>query len=138
MDLTSKKPWKLMLRGSALASLFALLAILVLLVGGKPLIALFLGKAFIGAYAPLVVLVIVPFIGIFSFPLVPMLYALGQSAGPLKAKLLGSAVFFLSIAPLSWRWGVIGAAIAIVLGTVTNVGALVFQLLREYRRVRTT
>jgi O-antigen/teichoic acid export membrane protein len=136
MDLSSKKPWNLMLRGSALASLFALVAILVLLIGGKPLIALFLGKDFVGAYAPLVVLVVVPFIGIFSFPLVPMLYALGQSAGPLKAKILGSAVFFLSIAPLSWKWGVIGAAIAIVLGTITNVGALAFQLQSEYRRVR--
>ena len=136
MDLKSKKPWKLMLRGSALASAVALLAILVLLLGGKTLITLLLGKSFLGAYAPLVVLMVVPFLGIFSFPLVPMLYALGESAGPLKAKLLGSVVFFASIAPLSWQWGVVGAAIAIVLGTVANVAALIIQLLREYRRVR--
>ena len=138
MDLSSKKPWKLMLRGSALAGGVALLAILVLLVGGKSLISLIMGKDFVGAYAPLVVLTIVPFIGIFSFPLVPMLYALGRSDGPLRAKLLGSAVFFLSIAPLCWHWGIIGAAVAIVLGTVTNVAALMIQLQSEYRRVRAT
>ncbi len=137
MDLSSKKPWKLMLRGSVLAGGVALIAIFILLLGGKSLIALLMGKDFVGAYLPLVILVIVPFIGIFSFPLVPMLYALGRSAGPLKAKLLGSAVFFLSIAPLSWKWGVVGAAIAIVLGTVANVAALMVQLLGEYRRVRT-
>jgi len=137
MDLSSKKPWKLMLRGSVLAGGVALIAILILLFGGKSLIALLMGKDFVGAYLPLVILVIVPFIGIFSFPLVPMLYALGKSAGPLKAKLLGSAVFFVSIAPLSWKWGVVGAAIAIVLGTVANVAALMVQLLTEYRRVRT-
>ena len=136
MDLSSKKPWKLMLRGSVLAGGVALIAILILLLGGKSLIALLMGKDFVGAYLPLVILVIVPFIGIFSFPLVPMLYALGRSAGPLKAKLLGSAVFFLSIAPLSWQWGVVGAAIAIVLGTVANVTALMIQLRGEYRRVR--
>jgi O-antigen/teichoic acid export membrane protein len=138
MDLSSKKPWKLMLRGSVLAGGVALLAILILLVGGKTLISLLMGKDFVGAYLPLVVLTVVPFIGIFSFPLVPMLYALGRSDGPLKAKLLGSAVFFLSIAPLSWKWGVVGAAIAIVLGTVANVAALMVQLRGEYRRVRTT
>ncbi len=137
MDLSSKKPWKLMVRGSVLAGGVALLAILVLLVGGKTLISLLMGKDFVGAYLPLVVLTVVPFLGIFSFPLVPMLYALGRSDGPLKAKLLGSAVFFVSIAPLSWKWGVIGAAIAIVLGTVTNVAILMVQLLGEYRRVRT-
>ena len=137
MDLSSKKPWKLMLRGSVLAGGVALLAILVLLVGGKTLISLLMGKDFVGAYLPLVVLTVVPFIGIFSFPLVPMLYALGRSDGPLKAKLLGSAVFFISIAPLSWKWGVVGAAIAIVLGTVANVAVLMVQLLGEYRRVRT-
>ena len=91
MDLTSKKPWKLMLRGTALVSAIAVLAILLMLVGGKPLMALIFGKAFLGAYAPLVILMAIPFIGIFSFPLTPMLYALGRSDAPLKAKLLGSA-----------------------------------------------
>jgi O-antigen/teichoic acid export membrane protein len=136
MDLSTKKPWKLMLRGTALVSAVALLAILALLVGGKPLLSLLFGKEFLGAYAPLVVLMLIPFIGVFSFSLTPMLYALGRSDGPLKAKLIGSAVFFLIIAPLSWKWGVVGAAVALVLGNVANVGLMMGQLLREYRRVR--
>ncbi|HKP33590.1 MAG TPA: lipopolysaccharide biosynthesis protein, partial [Sphingomicrobium sp.] len=37
MDLTSKQPWKLMLRGSVLVSAVAILAILILLIGGKTL-----------------------------------------------------------------------------------------------------
>jgi O-antigen/teichoic acid export membrane protein len=136
MDLTSKKPWKLMLRGTALVSAVALLAIIILILGGKPLMTLLFGKAFIGAYEPLVIMMIIPFLGIFSFPLAPMLYALGRSDGPLKAKLLGSALFFLTIAPLSWRWGVIGAAVALVLANVGNTGAMLLQLRTEHRRVR--
>jgi O-antigen/teichoic acid export membrane protein len=136
MDLSSKKPWKLMLRGTALASGIALIAILILLFGGKPLLNLVFGKEFLGAYAPLVVLMLIPFLGIFSFPLTPMLYALGRSDGPLKAKLLGSAVFFVAIAPLSWAFDVVGAAIALVLGNVTNVTAMMIQLRGEHRRVR--
>src|SRR6476661_6079078 len=136
MDLTSKHPWKLMLRGTAAVGAVALLAILIMLLGGKPLMQLIFGKEFLGAYAPLVILMVIPFIGIFSFPLTPMLYALGRSDGPLKAKLLGSALFFVTIAPLSWQWGVVGAAIALVLANVANSAAMMVQLRGEHRRVR--
>ena len=136
MDLSSKQPWKLMLRGSAMVSAVAILAIVILLIGGKPLMILLFGKAFIGAYEPLVILMVIPFLGIFSFPLTPMLYALGRSDAPLKAKLLGSAMFFITIAPLSWRWGVVGAAVALVLANVANTAAMLLQLRTEHRRVR--
>jgi O-antigen/teichoic acid export membrane protein len=136
MDLSSKTPWKLMLRGTALVSFLMLLAIVVLIFGGKPLMALIFGKEFLGAYKPLVILMVIPFLGIFGFPLTPMLYALGRSDGPLKAKLLGSAVFFVTIAPLSWEWQVTGAAVALVLANVANTGAMMLQLRGEHRRVR--
>src|SRR3954468_22759232 len=136
MDLTSKQPWKLMLRGTALVSALAVIAILIMLIGGKPIMKLIFGKAFLGAYTPLMILMAIPFLGIFSFPLTPMLYALGRSDGPLKAKLLGSAAFFATIAPLSWTWGVTGAAMALVLGNVVNTGMMMMQLRREHRRVR--
>jgi len=136
MDLTSKKPWKLMLRGTAMIGAVAVIAILALIIGGKPLMTLIFGKAFIGAYEPLVILMAIPLLGIFGFPMTPMLYALGRSDGPLKAKLLGSAVFFVTIAPLAWEWDVIGAAIALVLANVANTAAMIVQLRGEHRRVR--
>jgi O-antigen/teichoic acid export membrane protein len=136
MDLSSKKPWKLMLRGTAVVTALMLVAILLLAVGGKPLMSLIFGKEFLGAYKPLVILMAIPFLGIFSFPLSPMLYALGRSDGPLKAKLLGSAAFFITIAPLSWKWDVTGAAAALVLANAVNTGAMMVQLFGEHRRVR--
>jgi O-antigen/teichoic acid export membrane protein len=136
MDLSSSKPWKLMLRGTAMVSVVAALAIAALVIGGRPLMGLVFGEQFLGAYAPLVILMAVPFIGIFTFPLIPMLYALGRSDAPLKARLLGSAIFFASIAPLSWAWGVVGAAAALVLANVANAGVMMIQLRGEHRRVR--
>ena len=136
MDLTTKAPWKLMSRIMVLASGVAVFAIGLLLVGGKPLMGVVFGKAFLGAYAPLVILMLVPFLGVFSFPLTPMLYALGRSDAPLKAKLIASAVFFGSIAPLCWNFGIIGAAIALVLGNAANVTTMMLQLRSEHRRVR--
>jgi O-antigen/teichoic acid export membrane protein len=136
MDLSSKKPWKLMLRGTAFASGIALTAILILLLGGKPLLGLLFGKSFIGAYDAMVIMMIVPFLSVFSFPLPPMLYALDRADGPLKARLFGTIVFFLLIAPLCWQFGVNGAAIAFVLGNAGTVGTMMWLLRGEHRRVR--
>ena len=136
MDLSRNKPWKLMLRGTAAGQRRSRRSQSSAVVGGKPLIALLFGKAFLGAYTPLVILMVIPFLGIFSFPLAPMLYALGQPDAPLKAKMLGSAVFFLTIAPLSWAFGVVGAAVALVLGNAVNVVVMMVQLRGEHRRVR--
>ena len=136
MDLSSKKPWKLMLRGTVLASGLALVAILILLLGGKPIVSFLFGREFLGAYDALVILMIVPFISVFSFPLPPMLYALDRPDGPVTARLVGSGVFFVGIAPLCWQLGVVGAAIALVLGSLATVAVMMFQLQREYRRVR--
>src|SRR6476646_7753170 len=136
MDLTTKKPWKLMLRGTALASALGLVAILILLLGGKPIVSFLFGKDFLGAYDALVILMVVPFLSVFSFPLPPMLYALDRSDGPLKARIAGAIIYFVIIAPLSWRFGVNGAAIAFVVGNAATVIAMMWQLRGEHRRVR--
>ncbi|MBA3668870.1 MAG: lipopolysaccharide biosynthesis protein [Sphingomonas sp.] len=136
MDFTSKKPWNLMLRGSAFAMIVAVIAVIGLLLGGKPLIGALFGKDFLGAYTPLLVLILVPVLGVISFPLGPMLYALGRGGGPLKAKIIASAVFFAVLAPLCWRFGVVGAAVALVLATAVNLAIMLMLVFGEYRQVR--
>ncbi len=134
MDLATKRPWRLMLRSAALAGVVALATVLVLLVGGRPLINLVFGKEFLGTYPILMVLIIAPVIGIFSFPLPSMLYALDRPDAPLKARVAGSVVYFGLIAPLCLRFGVTGAAISFVLGYAAMVTVLMLALWGEYRR----
>jgi O-antigen/teichoic acid export membrane protein len=136
MDLSTKKPWKLMLRATALASAIAVIAILILLFGGKPIVAFLFGKKFLGAYGALLILMLLPFLSVLSFPLPPMLYTLHRPDGPLKARLLGTFLLFALIAPLCWRFGVEGAAIAFVIGTFGTVATMIWQLRGEHRRVR--
>jgi O-antigen/teichoic acid export membrane protein len=136
MDLTTKKPWKLMLRGTVLASAVALLAILILLLGGKPLISFLFGKEFISAYEALVILMLVPFLSVFSFPLPPMLYALDRPDAPVTARFVGTIAFFLLIAPLCWSFGVSGAAVAFVIGSAASVVVMMWQLRRQYALTR--
>jgi O-antigen/teichoic acid export membrane protein len=136
MDLASKKPWKLMLRGTALAAVIALIAALVLLLAGELLLSLLFGPDFVAAYPALLVLILVPLIGMISFPLPPMLYALDRPDAPLKARLFGTLTYFAIVAPLTWEFEIAGAAAAFVIGNAVMVSVLILQVRREYRRVR--
>jgi O-antigen/teichoic acid export membrane protein len=136
MDLATKQPWKLMLRGIALAAAFGVPVILFLALGGQLLIRLLFGEEFLGVYPVLLVMIAVPLIAILSFPLPSMLLALDRPDAPLKARLIGTLAYFALIAPMCLRFGLIGAAIAIVVANVIMVAVLVVILRREHRRVR--
>lgn len=136
MDLRSKKPWKLMVRGTAIAVGIGVLAALVVLIAGRPLLAGLFGAEFVDAYPVLMVLILAPLLGMLSFPLPPMLYALDRPDGPLKARLYGTIAYFLLVAPLSMQFGVLGAATAFVLGYAVMVAILALLVRTEYRRVR--
>jgi O-antigen/teichoic acid export membrane protein len=136
MDFSTKKPWKLMMRGTALAGIFALLSVIIVVLAGRPLLAELFGKAFDGAYPILLILLVVPLLGIVSFPLPSMLLALDRPDGPLKARLIGTVLYFAVVAPLTWRFGVNGAAMAFVIGYVAMVVALAVQLRGVHRIVR--
>ena len=82
------------------------------------------------------VLIVAPLLGMLSFPLPPMLYALDRPDAPLKARLAGTILYFLIVAPLCWRFEVMGAAIAFVAANALTVAILMVQVRREYRRIR--
>ena len=136
MDLASKKPWKLMLRGTAMAAAIGLLLVGILLLAGRPLVSLLFGADFLPAYSVLLILIAAPLLGVISFPLPSMLLALDRPDAPVKARLFGAVAYFAIVAPLAWRFGVEGAAIAFVIGNVVLVAALVWYVRSEHRRVR--
>jgi O-antigen/teichoic acid export membrane protein len=136
MDVKTKRPWKLMARGAALAGMVGLVALFIGLVAGEPIIRLIFGEDFVGAYPVLVVLMLAPFLIMISFPLPPMLYAVGRDDAPLTSRVVGAIVYFALVAPLSWEYGLIGAAAAFVIGTAVMTAVLAAQVWGEYHRVR--
>jgi O-antigen/teichoic acid export membrane protein len=136
MDLSTKKPWKLTLRGSAIAAAVGVAAILIMIVAGKLLIGLVFGANFLGAYAPLMVLMLVALLLVVSFPFAPMLYALDRPDAPLFARVVGTVLYLLIVAPFTWQFGLTGAAAAFVIGNAAMVAVLSIQLWNEYMRVR--
>ena len=136
MDLATKTPWKLMMRGTVLASAVGLLCALVLLIGGQWVVDAMFGAEFLPAYPVLMVLLIAPLIGMIAFPLTPMLYAMDRPDVPLKARLFAVILYFAIVAPAAWRFGLIGAATAFVVAYTVMVLTLAWQVHRGYRRVR--
>ena len=136
MDFATNKPWKLMLRGTVLAMSVSGVALLLLVVGGRLLVEALFGSEFLPTYPVLLVLMIAPMLAMLSFSMAPMLYTLDRPDAPLKARLIGTILYFAIVAPLAWRFGVIGAASAFVLGYAVMVAVLALQLTAEYRRVR--
>lgn len=136
MDLTSKHPWRLMLRGTAMASIFGLAAVLLVVLLGEWLLVTLFGQDFVPAYAVLLVLLGIPLLWMVGFPLIPMLYALDRPDAPLKARAVGTVVYFAIVAPLCWEFGVAGAAAALLIGNLIIVILLMAYLLSQYRQVR--
>jgi O-antigen/teichoic acid export membrane protein len=136
MDVRTKRPWKLMLRGAALGAMFGAVAVLLVILAGEPLIRLIFGQQFEPAYPVLIVLIFGPLLAMIAFPLPPMLYALHREQAPLTARIVATAVYFAIIAPLAWEYGLPGAAAAFVIGSAVMVAVLGMQLWREYRRMQ--
>jgi O-antigen/teichoic acid export membrane protein len=136
MDMASKHPWKLMLRGIAMAGAFGLAAVLLLALAGEPLITLLFGSEFTPVYPVLMVMMAVPLLAIVAFPLPPMLYALDRPDAPLKARIAGTLAYFALVAPLCWEFDLIGAALALIAAHLVMVAVLLVILRREHRRVR--
>jgi len=136
MNPSTQQPWKLMLRASAVAGAVGILAITLVILGGKPLIGLVYGHRFVPAYPPLMMLMPMTLMGVISFPFAPMLLALGRAKAPLAAGIVGTLLYLIAVAPLTWRFGLVGAAGAFVIGYAAMFTVLSAQLWREYRKAR--
>ena len=136
LDFKTKKPWKLMMRSAALTAGIGILAGLIAVVAGKPLLAAAFGADFRGAYQPLLIMLVSTLLTMIAFPVIPMLYALDRAHVPLTAKIAGVAVLLASLAPLALQFGVSGAAVAYALGNMITLGVMTLALWRQYKLVR--
>jgi O-antigen/teichoic acid export membrane protein len=136
MDLASKHPWRLMLRSIAASALVSVVAVILVVIAGRPLLGWVFGKDFVAAYPVLLIMLGVPLLAIMSFPLPSMLYALDRPDAPLKARMLAAASYLLLVFPLGRRFGIDGAAFAYLVANAVLVATLALFLRAQHRRVR--
>ena len=79
---------------------------------------------------------IATFLGVVTFPVNPMLYALRRTGAPLVGSALGVGVFLLALYPLCAWMGLVGAGVAFLLGSIVSVIWRVQALRRQYFLVR--
>ena len=138
LDPSSKTPWRLMLRATAVSTAVGLLMCLIAILFGRFLLSQLFGAEFAGAYGVLVVLLGAPLLAMVSFPIPPMLYAIGRTNAPLLANLAGALIYVAAIFPLTARFGLIGAGLAFLAGRAMTVIGMSVALWREHRRLRGT
>lgn len=134
LDPASKDPWRLAVRTGLLAGGMGLIMLLVVMFGGKPLIALVFGKRYIDAFALLQIMSISLVVSTISFPLGPLLYMAGRQRAALAAEGLAVLTYgFLLVAFIHW-FGLIGAGVAYVGGMALKALFMLIPTLTAYRR----
>jgi len=134
MDLDSRRPWKLLLRGAALSGAIGLAFVAAVLIGGADLLSRLFGTEFAPAFDLLMMMLVGLMLTMIAFPLGPMLYAVDRPGIPLRARIVSAGVYLAAIVPLTDWLGLTGAGLAYVGATVLLVGLMIPPLHGEYRR----
>jgi O-antigen/teichoic acid export membrane protein len=112
-------------RSARLSVLICVLTVPLLLVATPVAMTLLFGDRFAAAVPAALVLVVATTIFSFAYVIEEALRGLGRPLDPLRAQLLGAVVTVISLAFLLNRFGIMGAAVASLLGySAVAVGAL--------------
>lgn len=116
LDPTTKRPWQLAIRSGLLAGGLGLAVLLLVMIGGAPLISLVFGKRYLEAFDLLQIMTASLLVSTTSFPLESLLYMAGRQRAALVAEGLAALVYGIVLVALIHWLGLIGAGIAYVLG----------------------
>jgi O-antigen/teichoic acid export membrane protein len=134
LDPTSKQPWRLGLRVGALAALIGIGVILLVMIGGKPAVALIFGHKYLAAFGLLQIMTWSLVVSTAAFPLESLLYMVDRQRAALVAQ-TASAIVYLALLYLLTRWlGLNGAGFAFLIGTILSAVLMLIPTLASYRR----
>lgn len=134
LDPREPRPWLLGVRTGVLAGGAGLLVVAVVLLGGKPLIALAFGAKYLAAFDLLRLMAFSLVIQMATFPLESLLYMAGRQRAALLAQITAVTVYLAMLGIFTHRLGLIGAGTAYLLGTATIALCMLVPTLDAYRR----
>jgi O-antigen/teichoic acid export membrane protein len=134
LDPRERRPWLLGLRTGALAGLASLAIVAVVVLGGKPLIALVFGSRYLDAYGLLQLMALSLVVALATFPLESLLYMAHRQTAALLAQLSAVAIYLALLAGLTHRFGLNGAGLAYLAGSVALALCMLVPTLAAYRR----
>ncbi len=125
---------RFMMRAALLAGVGASALVGVLIVAGPWLLRAVAGPNFAPAYGAMVILGIAAAIRLGSFPLEPMLISSGQALSALKVRMVTTAFYMALMFFLCSRLGLVGAGLALLIASLTNVVGQVFVVEKWLRQ----
>nr|WP_314425559.1 lipopolysaccharide biosynthesis protein [uncultured Erwinia sp.] len=132
LDPGTKRPWILGLRSAMLAGGIGILAALVVMVAGKPLISVVFGLKYIQAYDLIQVMLGAVVISMMGFPQESLLLMAGKQRLYLVMQTFASASYIILLIVLPHFFGVIGAAYAYFGGQCCDVLFSLIPTVRAY------
>lgn len=133
LDPRERRPWLLGLRTGLLAGLAGLVIVLVVLVGGKPLIALVFGRKYLEAYDLLKLMAVSLVVAMAFFPLESLLYMAHRQTAALVAQLVAVVGYLALLVGLTHAFGLEGAGVAYLAGTLAVALCMLVPTLTAYR-----
>lgn len=116
LDPTTQQPWRLAIRTGLLAGGMGLAMLLVVMIGGQPLISLVFGKRYLEAFDLLQIMAVSLVVSTATFPLESLLYMAGRQRAALVAEGLAALSYGIILVILIHWLGLMGAGIAYVCG----------------------
>ncbi|MFT4053824.1 MAG: lipopolysaccharide biosynthesis protein [Novosphingobium sp.] len=133
LDPGSRHPWQLAVRSACISGGIAVIVLLVVMVGGEPVIDLVFGRRYVEAYDLLQLMTASLVVAMVAFPLESLLYMAGRERSALAAEgtaALGYAVVLVVLIHLFGLWG---AGLAYVVGVCLKALFMLVPTVSAYR-----
>lgn len=134
LDPRERRPWLLGLRAGLLAGALGLVVVLLVLVGGKPLITLVFGAKYLAAYDLLKLMALSLVVTMAFFPLESLLYMAHRQGAALVAQLIAVGGYLALLAGLTHAYGLKGAGVAYLAGSMAVALCMTVATIAAYRR----
>jgi O-antigen/teichoic acid export membrane protein len=133
LDPQSKQPWKLGLRVGALSACMGIALVLLVMIGGKPVIGFIFGKKYIAAFSLLQIMTWSLVVSTAAFPLESLLYMVDRQRAALVAQTVSAVLYMGLLYAMTVHLGLIGAGIAYLIGTVLTGVLMLIPTVQSYR-----
>lgn len=133
LDPTSRHPWQLAIRSALISGAIGFVILLLVMLGGEPVIGMVFGKRYVEAYDLLQLMTASLIVTMASFPLESLLYMAGRQRAALVAEGAAALGYAGLIFILIHLFGIEGAGLAYVAGVCLKALFMLLPTLWAYR-----
>ncbi|WP_404476395.1 lipopolysaccharide biosynthesis protein [Novosphingobium sp. BL-52-GroH] len=133
LDPASGHPWLLAIRSALISGAIGLLILLLVILGGEPVIGFVFGKRYLEAYDLLQLMTASLIVTMASFPLESLLYMAGRQRAAMVAEGIAALGYAVLLFVLIHLFGITGAGLAYVAGVCLKALFMLMPTLGAYR-----